>query len=348
MNIPKIAISNEDDSSLQIVETHLEPMDTVATPPTPFKSIIKNRSSLPPTPSSTSTTTHSYHTCPTRVDANHANDTFVGSSMRKKSMDYSQISKPRIIDENDTENDVSELSHVDELSKANKLNGEPKIHRRRDTISTTSVLPSNDPSNEHAQPKRSRLRKNRSFTAGNGDRSTVVVLQNSSGNSFIPNMTTPPPPLPYAEKNARDSLTQVPQAERRRRHLNPVRRTHSYRPSSSSSSSTTMRRFIVRDGKLLEQAINTTHPIIKRRSTLDNSSYPMTQMENSSVYGTPRNDESEQYRDATSNSIRLVTDANTNTQVIVNDQSDMQLDLNTGAIRRNSPQAGVRQQFRNK
>ena len=304
---------------------------------------------MPPTPSSTSTTSHSYHTCPTRVDGNHTNDTFVGFSMRKKSADYSQISKPRIIDENDTENDVSELSHVDDLSKANNPNGEPKIHRRRDTISTTSVLPSNDPSIEHAQPKRSRLRKNRSFTAGNGDRSPVVVLQNFSGNSFIPHMTSPPPPLPYAEKNARDSLTQVPQAERRPR-LNPVRRTHSYRPSSSSSSSTTMRRFIVRDGKLLEQAINTTHPIIKRRSTLDNSSYPMTQMENSSVYGTPRNDESDQYRDAnaSSTSIRLVTDANANTQVIVNDQSDMQLDLNTDAIRRNPPQAGVRQHFQNK
>ena len=342
MSIPKIAISNEDDSSLQILETCHVPMNTIVIPSSPVKSIIKNRSSLPPTPSSTTTTAHSYHTCPTRADANEST---VASSVRKKSTDQSQIRQPRMIDENDTENDVSELSHVDELAGADCPTAEAKIHRRRETISTTSVLPSNDPLNELVQPKRSRLRKNRSFTAGNSDRSTVIASQNSSRNCFIPHVSTPPPPLPYAEKNARDSLTQIPRAARQRR-LNPVRRTHSYRPSSSASSTTTLRRFVVRDGKLIEQAVNATHPILKRRSTLDNSSYPMTQIENSSVYGTPRNDESEQYHETNvSQPIRLVTDDNASAQVIVNDQSDMQLDLTTNVRKRTPQEVGVSHSF---
>ncbi len=53
----------------------------------------------------------------------------------------------------------------------------------------------------------------------------------------------------------------------------------------------------------------------------------MTQIETSSIYETPKYEDNEQYIPPnTNNSIRLVTDANSNTQSIVNDQSDMQLD----------------------
>lgn len=61
MSIPRIAISNEDDLSLRIVDSHLK-----ANPPSslssPQKSIIKTRTSQPQSPTS-STTTQSFHTC---------------------------------------------------------------------------------------------------------------------------------------------------------------------------------------------------------------------------------------------------------------------------------------------
>lgn len=64
MSIPKIAISNEDDSSLRILENHLK--TTIKSIPSNFssprKSIIKARSSQPQSPSSSSTT-QSFHTC---------------------------------------------------------------------------------------------------------------------------------------------------------------------------------------------------------------------------------------------------------------------------------------------
>lgn len=61
LSIPKIAISNEDDSSLRILENHLK-SDTNSHPSSPHKSIIKTRSSQPQSPSSSSTS-QSFHTC---------------------------------------------------------------------------------------------------------------------------------------------------------------------------------------------------------------------------------------------------------------------------------------------
>jgi hypothetical protein len=61
MNIPRIAISNEDDSSLRILGSHLKTVIR-SNSSSPHKSIIKTRSSQPQSPSS-STTTQSFHTC---------------------------------------------------------------------------------------------------------------------------------------------------------------------------------------------------------------------------------------------------------------------------------------------
>ncbi len=59
MSIPKIAISNEDDSSLRILESHLK---SNSNPPSPHKSIIKTRPTQPQSPSSSSTS-QSFYTC---------------------------------------------------------------------------------------------------------------------------------------------------------------------------------------------------------------------------------------------------------------------------------------------
>ncbi len=318
LNIPKIAISHEDDSNLKVLNIRSRQIPTTSNPPTSYKSIIKNRSSQPPTPSSTSTTTQSYYTAPTRNDL--SNDIIRKSSIKNKSSDQLQIKK-QIIDENDTEYDVSELSHIEDVSKTTTPSiSEQKLARRRDTISTSSILNSD----ENIPKRQYSLRQNRSFTSANNDNSSPAISYNPSRNCFIPHVSTPPPPLPYAEKGIRDSLIQINQ-EKRRNTSNPVRRTNSYRPSSSATAS---RRFIVRDGKLVEQEINSSNPILKRRSTLDNSSYPMIQIETSSIYETPKQEENEQHNPSNiNNSIRLVTDTNPNTQLTINDQSDMQIDV---------------------
>jgi hypothetical protein len=324
MNIPKIAISNEDDSSLQILGVRSSQMKNNSTQPqSSYKSIIKKSVSQPTTPSSTSTTSQSFHTCPTRLDSNHPNDFIIRkSSLKHKSSDQLQIKK-QIIDENDTENDVSDLSQIEDTSKLTTSSGEQKHPKRRDTISTTSVLLPNKQSDENTHKRQYSLRKNHSFTTVNNDTPSTSILNKSSGPCFIPHVSTPPPPLPYAEESVRNSLTQISQ-QYRQKQTNPVRRTNSYRPTTSSS---TLRRFIVRDGKLIEQEINTSRPIFKRRSTFDNSSYPMTQGDTSSIYETPKHENSEQFIQTNlNNSIRLVTDTNLNTQTTVNDQSDMQLD----------------------
>jgi len=319
MSIPKIAISNEDDSSLKILETRSPHVINTSNSSSPYKSIIKTRSSQPTTPSSTTSTTQSYHTAQTRFDSYHSNELNRKSSIKNKLPDQLQIKK-QIIDENDTENDVSELSQIEDTSKMTTLTTEQKLHRRRDTISTTSILNSN----ENFPKRQFSLRENRSFTNANNDNCSTSISYNSARNYFIPHVSTPPPPLPYAEKSIRDSLMQISH-EQRRNKSNPVRRANSYRLPSSSIA---LRRFIVRDGKLIEQETNHSHSIIKRRSTFDNSSYPMTQIDTSSIYETPKHEENEQYIQSNmNNSIRLIADTNSNTQSIVNDQSDMQLDI---------------------
>ncbi|CAF0755454.1 unnamed protein product [Rotaria sordida] len=335
MSIPKIAISNEFDSSLKIFETHPQQINTTPTPPTPYKSIIKNRSSQPQTPSSTSTT-QSYYTCPTRFDSNFSNDPMRKSFIKNKTSDPNSIKK-QTIDENDTEYDISGFSNLEDISKMQTSRNEQQIPRRRGTISTASVLHSNNNLNENVPKKQYSLRKNHSFTYVTNENISTSTFNKSSRNSFIPHITEPPPPLPYAEKNARNSLTQISHGQRQKKSL-PVRRTNSYRPSSSSST-TVLRRFILRDGKLIEQDINNSQPIIKRRSTFDNSLYPMTQIETSNTYETVQLEDNEQHiKTNSNNSIRLVIDNNLNTQSIVNDQSDMQLDIER---KTKKPQLGI-------
>jgi hypothetical protein len=320
MSIPKIAISNEDDASLQILETRIQMTNPSTSPPSPpYKSIIKNRPSLPQTPSSTSSpTTQSYHTCQTRFDSNN---TFMNSPLKNKLSDQLQIKRTGIIDENDTENDVSELSQLEDISKL--TTNEQNLPKRRDTISTASLSRSTNNSNEYVHKRQYSLRQNRSSNTLNNDNASSYK---SSRNSFLPHMTTPPPPLPYAEKNVRNSLTQInSEQQQQQRKSNPVRRTSSYRPSSKS------RRFIVHDGKSIEQEPNNSpHSILKRRSTFDNSFYPMTQVETSSIYETPRHEDESN----TKNSIRLLTDTNLNAQLAVDNQSDMQLEV---SINENTP-----------
>jgi hypothetical protein len=310
MSIPKISISNEDDAGLR-------QMSNSSTPPSPYKPIIKTRSSQPQTPpSSTSTTTQSYHTCQTRLDSYLSNDLAHNSSIKKKSTSQIQLKK-QIIDENDTENDVSELSQTEDLPRSTT---EQKFPKRRDTISTTSVLHSN----ENIHKRQSSLCRNRSLTTVNSDNSSTTVLNKPSQNTFIPHVSTPPPPLPYAEKRIRHSLTQIDYKQRK---SHPVRRINSYR-SSSSSTATIYTRFNELDGKLIQQEIHSSYPFLQRRSTVDNSSYPTTQIETSSIYETPKHEEYQPYISSNiNNTIRLVTDTNLNTQLTINDRSDMQLDI---------------------
>lgn len=291
MNIPKIAISNEDDSHMKILEIKSPQITTNSSMSSPYKSIIKNRSSPRRTSSSTSTTTQTYYTAPTRNDSYRSND-IIGKSLIKTKSTEQLPNKPAIIDENDTENDISELSQIENTSKITGSIDQQTIPRRRGTISTTSVLNAN----ENLPKRQYSLRQHRSSTSTNNDNVSPSVSYNSARNCFIPHVSTPPPPLPYAAKTIRDSLTQI-NHERRQNKSNPVRRTNSHR----SSSSTTLRRFIVRDGKLIEQETNSIHPVMKRRSTLDYSSYPMTQMETSSVYETPKHEQNEIKQTTTTN-----------------------------------------------
>jgi len=321
LSIPKISISNEDDYVCHVIQRQISPINIPSTPPSPYKSIMKNRSSQPTTP--TSTTTFSYHTCPTtRQDSTHPTDPNLPSAMRKKAIEPVLTRERRTIDENDTENDVSELSQLNDTAKAKIDDVEKEIP---EPISSSSILQSAELSNDETPCEQSRLRKNPSSNSITiNDPTSMTTMKSPSRTCFMPHVSTPPPPLPYAEKNARNSLIQR-NHERRHRSTNPVRRTNSYRPTSKSSTGT-IRRFIVRDGKLIEQTIDTTQPVMKRRSTLDNSSYPMTQIDGSSIYETAKYDDSEQFLDANkSSSIRLVNNDETNSQYLVNDLSDMQL-----------------------
>ena len=339
MSIPKIAISNEDDASLRIIETHAPMINRISTPPSPYKSIIKHRPSQASTLSSTSTGTHTYYTCQTRLNPNYSHDTFTNAAMKSRPSEQFQMSNHRIIDENDTENDVSELSQFDSLSKAIRPVTEPIVPRRRGTISTTSVLHSGNYSSEHRPQRQYSLRQNRSPSSNHDDGASVSMTTSTSRNSFTPNMTSPPPPLPYAEKDVRSSLTQTTHDQRRqRRRVNPVRRANSHRPTSSAAS-ITLRPSEVADGKLIQQEIRTSQALAKRRSTFDNSSYPVTQLETSSIYETPKYHENEQYTDVNGNSaIRLVMDTDLHTQLTANDHSDMQLSVNNERDRTKSPE----------
>ncbi|UJR33723.1 hypothetical protein I4U23_021150 [Adineta vaga] len=313
--IPKISISNGDDPNLSMLETRIRRAVTMSSPPSPYKSIIKNRSSQPQTPSSTSTTTQSYYTCPTRMESYVSNDLARNSSIKNKTSNQAQM-KTHIIDENDTENDVSEMSQIEDLTSLTASLTEQTVPRRRGTISTTSM----------SHPNRNILK--RQYSLG-GNRSTKIVNNftttesvESTKKQFIPHVSAPPPPLPYAEKNVRNILVQTNSKEQDKSEI-PIRRTVSHRPSSASSSPTTTiyRRFVEQDGKLIEQ------PITKRRSTFDNSSSQTVQMETSSIYETPRHECDQFIPTNRTNSIRLVTDSNFNTHAIINDQSDMQLEL---------------------
>ncbi|CAF0725518.1 unnamed protein product [Adineta ricciae] len=328
--IPKISISNnDDDPTLLMLEAHRRRATTVSSPPSPYKSIIKHRPSQPQTPSSTSTTTQSYYTCPTRVESYVSNDLARKSSTMKHTNQGPR--KKQSVDENDTENDVSEMSQIEDITSITASIRERRPFKRRDTISTTSM------SNRHQNILR------RQYSLG-GQRSSNIVntslttgLTKSTQKQFIPHVSTPPPPLPCVERNVRNSLSQTNSNQQEKKCV-PIRRTASQRPSTTSSSSSTTtiyRSFIERDGKLIEQEINSLDPMRERRSTLDNSSRRTTKNETSSIYETPKHECEQFYPKSRTNSIRLITDANFNTLSVVNDQSDMQLGVKTPNFEQN-------------
>ncbi len=111
--------------------------------------------------------------------------------------------------------------------------------------------------------------------------------------------------------------------------LKPMRRINSYQPSTPT------KRFDIREDKLMKEEKKNSYPIVKRRSTINHFTYPMIQIDTSSIYGTPKHEEDNQYLD---NSIRLVVDTDTNMPITINDQSDMQVDVTKN---KNQPQIGV-------
>ncbi|CAF1635703.1 unnamed protein product, partial [Adineta ricciae] len=328
--IPKISISNnDDDPTLLMLEANRRRATTVSTPPSPYKSIIKHRPSQPQTPSSTSTTTQSYYTCPTRVESYVSNDLARKSSTIKHT--NQGLKKKQSVDENDTENDISEMSQIEDITSITASIGERRPFKRRDTISTTSM------SSRHQNILR------RQYSLG-GRRSSNIVnislttgLTKSTQKQFIPHVSTPPPPLPCVERNVRNSLSQTNSSQQEKKCV-PIRRTASQRPSTTSSSSSTTtiyRSFIERDGKLIEQEINSLDPTRERRSTFDNSSRRTTKNETSSIYETPKHECEQFYPKSRTNSIRLIADANFNTLSVINDQSDMQLGVKTPNFEQN-------------
>ena len=327
-SIPKIAISSVDDSSLHVLEPNAVQINEISALSPQYKSIMKTCSFQSQLPSLTSTT-NSYFTCLTHRNSNFSDKHGRNSFLKNKPFNQFEIKK-QFIDENDTENDVSELSQIEDVPKISISITKQKIPRRRGTIATASVLNQDNNLHEVSHRRQYSLHKNHSFTTGNNENlSTITLNTTSSRNHFIPHISTPPPPLPYAEESIRKSLTQITNEQRQRKAV-PVRRTNSCRPSSSSSlpSSVTKRRFVVRDGKLIEQTINNSQLILQRRLTFDNSSYSITQTETSNNYETPKVKDNEQYiKMNTVNSIRPVTDTNLNTQSIVHEQSNVELKI---------------------
>ncbi|CAF0833175.1 unnamed protein product [Rotaria sordida] len=107
-----------------------------------------------------------------------------------------------------------------------------------------------------------------------------------------------------------------------------VRRTNSD-PSFPLSST---RYFIVHEGNLIEQESNKMtntclNSIVKCRSTIDNSSYSFNQNVSTSIYQTPRSQEKNDRHtiSITSSTIQPAID----TQLPINDQNNMQLDVST-------------------
>ncbi|CAF3104830.1 unnamed protein product, partial [Rotaria sp. Silwood2] len=100
--------------------------------------------------------------------------------------------------------------------------------------------------------------------------------------------------------------------------LNPIRRINSYQPSLT-------RRFIIRDGKLIEQDNNKLDINRKRRLTFHNLNYQLNQIDTLSIYETPKHDFN-QYRN---NSFRLINDYDSNLLTTINNQSDMQINQNS-------------------
>ncbi|CAF3190743.1 unnamed protein product, partial [Rotaria sp. Silwood2] len=93
--------------------------------------------------------------------------------------------------------------------------------------------------------------------------------------------------------------------------LNPIRRTNSYQSSLTKS-------FIIQDDTFIEQEINNLNMIIKRRSTNNNFTYPMNQIETSSTHEISKHDCSPYLN----NSI----DEDSNITTIINNQYDIRND----------------------
>ena len=91
--VPKIAISNENDMTLHIPETRRRLTSTTSNSSSPFKSIIKTRSSQPQSPSSS--TTQSFHTCHSRLDGPRPDQ-----GAKKKEVDFMEHLSKTFSEEN--------------------------------------------------------------------------------------------------------------------------------------------------------------------------------------------------------------------------------------------------------
>ena len=85
LSIPRIAISHEDDENSRIIRSHAKINNVSSTGSSPFKPIIKRHSSQ--TQSRSSSTSQSYHTCPSRYDSTRRDQIDFWNN-RKKEVDF--------------------------------------------------------------------------------------------------------------------------------------------------------------------------------------------------------------------------------------------------------------------
>jgi hypothetical protein len=125
MSIPKIAISNEDDSSLRILESHLK---SNSNPPSPHKSIIKTRPTQPQSPSSSSTS-QSFYTC-------------IGS-IRKDSLNVSiplkRSNTISVVKNNSEKHQIRRINSYQLLSKNRSINLENSQNKSSSGFETPSI-----------------------------------------------------------------------------------------------------------------------------------------------------------------------------------------------------------------
>lgn len=101
---------------------------------------------------------------------------------------------------------------------------------------------------------------------------------------------------------------------------------HKSRPYSTIEGDSSLHENFLNPERPLRKRSNTQEETLtdSRQSTIDESTNPIIQIETPSVYGTPEHHEQSSLSD---NSIRLVVDTDSTMQAIINDQSDMQVDI---------------------